>query len=166
VKKNLAAHQAAMKGRIEREQTTESVVRVLGRRARTFSPRRREAGRLPGFGEQRKTVGSVRAEARSGGEEYRNRLCARKDFLSATTLIEDQFITNVPDGAKEPPIGQPWEYFMFALLITRHRGKRGVREIHTKYVEVLSGPTQHSVDEQLEELLTRPGVECPAMDVA
>jgi hypothetical protein len=112
----------------------------------------------------RKEAGAFRrAQAYWGGEKYRQQLLERKDCLSAKTIIDDEFISNVPIGQSLPPKGKPWTYFVFALLVTRHAGKRGVREINTKYLQAISGTTQEEVDDQLLDLLTTPGVECSGL---
>jgi hypothetical protein len=112
----------------------------------------------------RKEAGAFRrAKVRWGSEKYRQHLLERKDCLSAKTIIDDEFISNVPVGQSMPPTGEPWTYYVFALLVTRHAGKRGVREIGTKYLHAISGATQEEVDERLLDLLTTSGVECAGL---
>jgi hypothetical protein len=112
----------------------------------------------------RKEAGAFRrAKAHWGSEKYRQQLVERKDCLSAKTILDGEFISNVPIGQSLPPKGKPWTYFVFALLVTRHAGKRGVREINTKYLQAISGATQEEVDDQLLDLLTTPGVECSGL---
>jgi len=112
----------------------------------------------------RKEAGAFRrARAHWGCEKYRQQLLERKDCLSAKTMIDDEFISNVPIGQSLPPKGKPWTYYVFALLVTRHAGIRGVREINTKYLQAISGATQEEVDDRLLAWLATPGVECSGL---
>lgn len=49
---------------------------------------------------------------------------------------------------------------MFCLLVTKHQGKHGIREIRIKYVHVLEASTQEAIDDALLDFLTSPDVEC------
>lgn len=166
--KNLALLQSQMKQRIERrhhhEEATKDGIRVLGRpRQRTLAKSRRNACggvRVCGKPENPR---SLRADTPSGSEKHREHLCNRKDLISATTVVEQEFISNIPIGKRVPPEGEPWTYYLFAVLVTKHRAKHGEREIRTKYVHILTAPTQEAVDDLLLEFVTRPNVTCPGL---
>jgi hypothetical protein len=131
---DLAMKQAQMKRRIEkREKTAATNLRPMGRGRPRLAERRYRSRCFTGIGKRPENCGNIRTEAYSGSEEYRRRLCARKDFLSAQPVIKDEFISNLPTGESSPPQGEPFTYYLFATLITQHQGKRAIREIKTKY---------------------------------
>jgi hypothetical protein len=157
--KNLAEAQAKMKARINDEKTASNRLPTVGWGRSGLAERQRRRGRPSRIIERPKDFRSLRTEAHSGGEKYREHLLKRKDFIAAKTIVDQEFLSNIPTGKKQPPKGEPWTYFIFALLVTQHRGKKGVEDIRTKYLEVLSADTRQEVDEKLLELITRPGVE-------
>lgn len=167
MKASLKERQSQMKRRLQHgktENATENRLHTVGWGRPRLAQRGRQSRRPARIIERPKDFRSVRAEADSGSEKHRECLLKRKDFISAKTVIDDQFISNIPTGHTKPSRGEPWTYYLFALLITKHQGKHGVHEIHTKYVEILSGPTEEAVTDKLEELITRPGVECSALE--
>lgn len=160
---DLATKQAQMKRRIDkREKTAATTLRPMGRERPRLAERRYHSRCSLRIGKRPENAGSIRTKADSGSEEYRRRLCARKDFLSAHTVIEDEFISNLPTGESSPPEGEPFTYYLFATLVTRHQGKHAVREIATKYIHELHASDQEGIDDALLELVTRPGFSCTA----
>ncbi len=159
---DLEAKQAEMKRRIKRAKTAKANIRPVGRTRPRLAERRHQSRCSLRIGERSENIGSIRTEARSGSEEYRRHLCARKDFVSTYTIIEDEFISNIPTGESSPPKGEPFTYYLFATLVTQHQGKHGVREIKTKYIHELHAPDQEGLDDALLELVTRPSFSCTA----
>jgi hypothetical protein len=164
MKPNLLARQAKMKARIQREKTANNRLHTMGWGQARLAQCRRQPRRPARIIERPKNFRSLRSEADSGSETHREHLLKRKDFISAKTIVDDTFLTNIPTGESAPPDGEQWEYYVFALLVTKHAGKRGPHEIHTKYIETLSGPTRDAVEEQLLELVTRPGIKCAGLN--
>jgi hypothetical protein len=160
MKTSLVVRQQAMKARSEHEKATRSALRALGRAdARSaMAYGRRISERNARVCRGSKEGRHLRTKTDCNREKHREYLLLRQDFISAETLIEDQFITNIPAGDTKPTRGEPWVYYLFATLVTKHTGKRGDRSIRTRYIHTLQAETRDEVDDLLLELVTRPNV--------
>jgi hypothetical protein len=97
---------------------------------------------------------SLRFDAARRSEKYRQRLRKRQDFLEEILEVEDEFVSNIPQGADAPPSGTPWIYYMFTADMVRLEKRTEV----FRDVLVLRGDSRKEVNEALLELVTRPGV--------
>jgi hypothetical protein len=153
---NLYAAQLEMKRRLhgKKEAATNALREVGLFRPRAVVDRQRNCRGRSGVSVGREDRGYVRVEEESFGQKHRERLCSGKAVIAHWVEIEDGFVTNIPSGTDEPPVGEPWIYYMLARLVV-------VQKTYTmryRYVEVLQGGTQETADEALLELVTRPGI--------
>lgn len=154
----LPQRQAAMKRRLNHEKVARESLRAVGRPRATIPPRRAE-----GRGTDRNSCHSSRIRrVQTDWEISRQRLIEhyrnRKDFISSEIVVDADLLTNVNIGARVPPKGEPWIYFLFLTFVSKHQGRRGIAEHKVRYLQELRGHSRREVDDALVEFCDQPGV--------
>ena len=157
--------QSAMKERLERRETAKRNICSMGTagKRRSISHRQSKTGSAIGVSERQQNRRSVRINRDPDGKKYRERLCQEKGVISHHLEVDEIFLTNTRDVEKEPPAGQPLEYYLFVTLVIQKMRRRGPTEERFRYVETLEGATVEACDEALLEFVTRPGVVCESV---
>lgn len=68
------------------------------------------------------------------------------DLPQTPIVVDATMVTNIPTGRARPPLGEPWQYYLFG---TEHRSQNVARRL----LFIITGQTEDFCDAQLVHLL-------------